>query len=73
MPQRETYRKTIEQAVTFAGGELNLSLRLKVPLATLRNWLAGVEAIPDHAFLDAVDVITVEKMRIATKRPQTDA
>ena len=73
MPQREAYRKTLEQAAALAGGELNLCLRLKVPLGTLRNWLAGGEAIPDHAFLDAVDVITIEKLRIETKKPPTDA
>ena len=78
MPQRETYRKTLEQAAVLAGGELNLSVRLKVPVTTLQMWLAGGHPIPDRAFLDAVDVITAEKLRqesaafLDPKTPKTD-
>ena len=63
MPQRETYRRTLEQAVSIAGGDLNLSVRLKVPLGTLRNWLAGLDAVPDQAFLEAVDLISAAKQQ----------
>ena len=67
MPQRETYRKTLEQAAVIAGGDLNLSVRLKIPMSTLQGWLAGSEAVPDHAFLAAVDLITVEKLRAESR------
>jgi hypothetical protein len=63
MPQRETYRKTLEQAAAIAGGELNLSVRLKVPMSILQNWLAGSDAVPDDVFLAAVDLISAEKLR----------
>ena len=58
MHQKETYRRTLEYALGIAGGELALSVRMKVPLALLRNWLAGISEIPTAAFLDAIDVIT---------------
>ncbi len=57
MDQRETYRNTLHYALAIAGGELTLCVRLKVPIAVLRNWLAGIEAVPTGAFLDAVDII----------------
>ena len=77
MPQRETYRKTIEEAAVLAGGILNLSVRLRVDMATLQSWLADRVPVPEHAFLDAVDVITAEQLRTQTpffgpKKPQTD-
>ena len=77
MPQRETYRKTLEQAAVLAGGELNLSVRLKIPVTMLQTWIAGHAPVPDDAFLAAVDVITAEKLRaespfIEHKPPKTD-
>jgi len=65
------------RAAAIAGGELNLSVRLKVPVTTLQRWLAGGDPIPDRAFLDAVDLITAEKLRaespfIEHKPPKTD-
>jgi hypothetical protein len=55
--QKETYRKTLEYALGIAGSEFALSVRMKVSLAVLRNWLAGISEIPTVAFLDAIDVI----------------
>ena len=77
MPQGETYRRTLEQAALLAGGTLNLSVRLKVPMDRLQNWLSGTEPVPDHAFLDAVDVITAAKLRAGSPfldpgAPKTD-
>ena len=76
MPQRETYRKTLEQAAALAGGELNLAVRLNVPVDSLRKWLAGADAVPDHAFLKAVDLITAAKVRAESSfivhKPKTD-
>ena len=57
MEHGETYRRTLEYALAIAGGELALSVRMKVSLATLKNWRNGVSPVPDRAFLDAVDVI----------------
>ena len=58
MPHREAYRKTLEYALAIAGSELVLSVRLKVPAGKLKNWLQGIEEIPDRAFLDAIDIIS---------------
>lgn len=57
MGPEETYRRTLEYALGIAGGEVALSVRLRVPLGILQNWLSGITPIPDSAFLDAVDVI----------------
>ena len=38
-------------------------MRLHVDLTTLQSWLSGADPVPDYAFLDAVDVITVAKLR----------
>lgn len=69
MAKRETYRKTLEEAALLAGGEANLSVRLKVDVGTLHDWIAGAQPVPDYAFLDAVDVITAVRLREATSRP----
>jgi len=55
--RQETYRNTLQYALAIAGSELNLSVRLKVTMSKLRIWLDGIEAVPDAAFLDAVDVV----------------
>ena len=61
MEQQEIYRSTLGYALAIAGTELALSVRLKVPLGTLQNWLQGLCEIPTAGFLDAVDVITTAK------------
>ena len=63
MAQRETYRKTLQHALAVAGGEFNLSVRLKVPATKLRDWLSGVAPVPDQAFLDAVDLLSAAQHR----------
>ena len=78
MDQVETYRSTLQYALVLAGSELALSVRLRVPLGTLRNWLEGIEPIPDRAFLDAVDVVVsstpadIERARLAMTRSSPD-
>ena len=57
LEQRETYRNTLSYALAIAGGEMALAVRLRVTVAKLRDWLEGLEPVPDAAFLDAVDVI----------------
>jgi len=58
MQGRSTYRNTLKRALVIAGGELQLSVRLRVSKAQLDAWLIGADAIPDSAFLDAVDIVT---------------
>jgi len=53
----EIYRSTMKYALAIAGSDAALALRLRVPFGTLKNWLSGIEPIPDAVFLDAVDVI----------------
>jgi len=57
LPHRETYRNTLRYALAIVGSDLALSVRLKVPVAILKNWLDGVEPMPDAAFLHVVDLI----------------
>lgn len=57
MDRKETYRNTLRYALAIAGSELNLSVRMKVTVSKLRIWLDGMEAVPDAAFLAAVDVV----------------
>ena len=57
MPQQETYRNTLRQALAIAGDEGALSARLKVTTAKVKDWITGVEPVPDHVFLEAVDMV----------------
>ena len=76
MEQGETYRSTLQYALAIAGSELVLAARLRVPVAVLRGWLAGVDPVPDRAFLDAVDLIVaatpldIARAREATHQPE---
>jgi DNA-binding transcriptional regulator YdaS (Cro superfamily) len=54
---RESFRNTLTYAVSIAGSERDLALRLNVPLPLLMNWLSGIEAVPPQIFLQAVDVV----------------
>lgn len=54
---RDTYVRTLAYAVTIAGSEMTLAVRLRTTPSQLKKWLAGVEPIPDRAFLDAVDIV----------------
>lgn len=76
MPQRETYRNALQEALAISGSEVNLCVRLCVTTGTLTAWLNGSVPIPDSIFLDAVDIITVAKLRsesplIDIKNPKT--
>ena len=57
MENRDTYRRTLVSAVSIAGSDLALAVRLKATPNQVKKWLAGVEPIPDAAFLDAVDIV----------------
>jgi len=67
MGDREPYRDTLTYAVALVGGKRQLVARLNIRIQLLDNWLCGVEAVPDHVFMAAVDVI-VESSREARER-----
>jgi hypothetical protein len=79
MDQSDTYRKTLTYALTVAGGEPALALRLNVSVERLRSWLGGSERIPDAAFLQAVDVIVaanqadIARLATSTYAPRTSS
>ncbi len=51
--------RTLHRAAGIVGSEEALSRRLRVPLADLRNWLAGLESPPTPVFLEAVDIVVL--------------
>jgi hypothetical protein len=53
----ETYRDTLAYALALAGGERELAEHLGVSVRQLKNWLKGVEPIPDRIFHAALDVV----------------
>ena len=57
MSHRETYRGTLTYALSIAGSERALAVRLNIPIPQLLNYLYGVEPIPNEMFLLAVDVV----------------
>ena len=67
MNDREPHRNALRYALALVGGKHELAARLNVSIPTLDNWLCGVEAVPDHIFMAAVDVI-VESSREARER-----
>ena len=62
MGDRETYRNTLLRALAIAGSDLALAVRLDATPSQVKKWLAGVEAIPDAAFLDAVDIVVTAQI-----------
>lgn len=67
MKQRDTYRNILQYALSIAGSEPALAVRLRAPVPRLRLWLDGGVPIPDTAFLDAVDLV-VSAARTKTAR-----
>jgi len=57
MERWDTYRSTLHYALAIAGSELNLAVRLGVPVGELKNWLDGIVHVPDRVFLQTVDII----------------
>lgn len=62
MQNRDTYLRTLQSAMTIAGSELVLAVRLRTDPGQIKKWLAGAEAIPDAAFLDAVDIVVTAQI-----------
>jgi DNA-binding transcriptional regulator YdaS (Cro superfamily) len=57
MDTRDTYHDTLAYAVAIAGSERQLARHLRVSVVQLKNWLSGVEEIPEQAFQAALDVV----------------
>jgi hypothetical protein len=64
----QTYRSTLTEAVTIAGGEEALAGRLRVPVAKVMSWVSGTEPVPGEIFLRAVDVV-LERGKRKRARP----
>jgi DNA-binding transcriptional regulator YdaS (Cro superfamily) len=62
MENRDTYRRTLASAASIAGSDLALAVRLKTTPNQVKKWLAGVDPIPDAAFLDAVDIVVTAQV-----------
>jgi len=54
------YSRTLQKAAELLGSRQKLAHRLRVPLAELEKWIAGVAVPPTGTFLRAVDVVIVE-------------
>ena len=57
MDDRQTYRDTLFYALAIAGSERELAGHLKVTLRQLKDWLDGVDAIPDAIFDATLDLV----------------
>jgi DNA-binding transcriptional regulator YdaS (Cro superfamily) len=64
--QRETYRKTVREALAIVGSEEALALRLKVTRTELRQWIDGGADVPTRAFLEAVDIVVQARVQRIT-------
>ena len=62
MGDRGTYRNTLLRALAIAGSDLALAVRLSATPNQVKKWLAGIEPIPDAAFLDAVDIVVTAQI-----------
>lgn len=54
------YSRTLQKAAELLGSRQKLARHLRVPLAELEKWIAGVAVPPTGTFLRAVDVVIVE-------------
>jgi hypothetical protein len=59
------YVRTFQKAVEILGGRKNLARALRVPLADLEKWLAGLKEPPIAIFLRAVDLVLDDTSRSA--------
>jgi len=57
MGHRDTYQKTLVQALIVAGDETALAAKLGVPVMSVVDWLLGDKQVPIDMFLRAVDVV----------------
>ncbi len=54
------YARTLQKAAELIGSRQNLARHLRVPLAELEKWIAGIAAPPAGTFLMAVDLVIAE-------------
>ena len=54
---RDPYRDTLLYALAIAGGERKLAAHLRVGDDQLKDWLDGVERVPEGVFQSALDLI----------------
>jgi DNA-binding transcriptional regulator YdaS (Cro superfamily) len=64
------YLKTLVRAVTVAGGEQNLALRLEVTPSELSSWLRAMATPPHEIFLKASRLINEAELA-QWRRPMT--
>jgi len=58
--QASVYSRALHRACLVLGGLGALARRLEVPEAELRRWIQGEAPPPEHAFLEAVEVILLD-------------
>lgn len=49
--------RTLERALEVVTTKQRLATALKVSLENLEKYLAGTEPLPQHAFLEALDIV----------------
>jgi hypothetical protein len=54
------YSRTLQKAAELIGSRKKLARHLRVPLAELEKWLAGLAVPPTGTFLKAVDLVIDE-------------
>ena len=63
------YSRTLQKAAELIGSRQKLARHLRVPLAELEKWIAGVAVPPTGTFLRAVDVVIVETQAPSGSEP----
>jgi len=74
MPPNPLYAECIQRAAALLGGCAALAARLGVPQRLVERWLDGRCAVPEGAFLRAVDILLEKNVppetgREADRRP----
>ena len=69
MSDQELYRRTLSRALEMAGGRSALCAKLSVTDTHLSSWLHGSQPIPEHVFLQLVDLVvnTGESVPVAPR------
>ena len=53
--------RTLERALEIVITKQRLATALKVSLGDLEKYFAGIEPLPQHAFLEALDIVAAGK------------
>jgi len=73
MSDRDTYRDTLFYALAIAASEQELAEQLRTTVLQLKNWLDGVDAVPEQIFHAALDVaIRSSRQAIGRSRGMLD-